>query len=364
MTPTTPQTQPKLELTLPKRGWFEVEEESYKALSEGVALVDRSARGKLALSGLDAVDFLHGQVTNDILGLAPGSGCYAAFLTPKGMMVGDLRALAVGRQEAEEPCDHDRPVGELLLDTELHTLQALFDMVRRYKVGYRLELHKRTLQRGLLRLAGPQARALLGEIGDGLAELPEAEHSHRLGNLAGAAVRAIACERGEVELLFAAEEKEPLTKALLAAGARAVDEEAFEVVRVERGIPRYGLEMDDRTIPQEAGLNERAVSFTKGCYVGQETVARLYYKGKPNRHLRGLRLERPAPIGTPVFRGDQQVGKLGSVAVSPRFGAIALAVLRRECLLGERVSVGGAQGGVEAVVCDPTFAASGAEGRA
>ena len=98
--------------------------------------------------------------------------------------------------------------------------------------------------------------------------------------------------------------------------------------------------MDDSTIPQEAGINERAVSFSKGCYVGQETVARLHYKGKPNRHLRGLRLSAPAQLGEALTLGDKQVGTVGTVAISPRLGPIALALVRREASPGDTVTVG------------------------
>src|ERR1044072_1638842 len=111
-------------------------------------VVDRSERGKLALTGTEAKDFLHGQVTNDILGLEPGHGCYAAFLTHKGKMLGDLRVLDAG--------------DELLLDTERSTLQELFNMIRRFKIGFDVELHKRTVQRGLLSLIGPRSRAVAG----------------------------------------------------------------------------------------------------------------------------------------------------------------------------------------------------------
>src|SRR3954454_1013301 len=121
-------------------------QDEYAALTEGCGLVDRSERGKLALTGSEARSFLAGQVTNDIVGLQDGHGCYAALLTHKGKMLGDLRVLAAG--------------DELLLDTERSTLQALFDMVRRFKIGFDVELHKRTVQRGLLSLVGPGARAV------------------------------------------------------------------------------------------------------------------------------------------------------------------------------------------------------------
>jgi folate-binding protein YgfZ len=100
--------------------------------------------------------------------------------------------------------------------------------------------------------------------------------------------------------------------------------------------------MGAETMPQEAGINDRAVSFTKGCYVGQETVARLHYRGKPNRHLRGLRLSEPAESGAEIVLGDKVVGRVGSTCVSPRLGPIALALLRREAEPGATVTVGGA----------------------
>jgi folate-binding protein YgfZ len=295
----------------------------HRALTETCGLLDRSERGKLALTGAEAKSFLAGQVTNDIVGLHSGHGCYAAFLTHKGKMLGDLRVLA-----ADEP-------EELLLDTERATLQALFDLVRRFKIGYDVELHKRTVQRGLLSLVGPRARELAGAE-----DLPAEEHGHRAGELAGHAVRLIVTDGG-VDVLCDAEDTETLREALLAAGAVPVSEDAAEIVRVERGRPRYGHDLDDATIPQEAGLNERAVSFTKGCYVGQETVARLFYRGKPNRHLRGLRLSEPAPAGAQLQLGERVVGRLSSSVVSPTLGPIALALVRREAAVGDAVDVEG-----------------------
>jgi len=113
-------------------------------------------------------------------------------------------------------------------------------------------------------------------------------------------------------------------------------------VRIESGRPRFLFDVGTDTIPQEAGLNERAVSFTKGCYVGQETVARLHYKGKPNRHLRGLRLSAAMPPGTPLTLGEREVGALGSSVVSPRHGPIGLALIRREASPGDELAAGAA----------------------
>jgi folate-binding protein YgfZ len=320
----------------------------HEELIVGCALVDRSERGKLALTGSGAVEFLNGQITNELADLRPGEGRYAAFLTNKGKMLGDLRVLAVGKGATTD---------ELLLDTERVALQALFDMIRRYKIGYDVELHKRTLERALLSLIGPRARAALADAReDTTSELPQAEHSHIGTSIAGRRVRAITTVDAGVDLLCASEDRDAVFAALLAAGAVAVSEQAAEVLRVEHGMPRYGVDLDDGTIPQEAGLNERAVSFTKGCYVGQETVARLYYRGKPNRHLRGLRISGRADA---VTRGDELhlservVGRLGSVVLSPTHGAIGLALVRREANPGDVVSVG--ESGVTATVAELPF---------
>jgi tRNA-modifying protein YgfZ len=279
-------------------------------------VVDRSERGKLALTGPDAKTFLHGQVTNDIEGLTPGHGCYAAFLTHKGKMLGDLRVFDLG--------------DELLLDCERVALQELFNMIRRYKLGADVELHKRTLELALLSVIGPDAPALAG---------PE-EHDNARVELGGVQAVAVTTDVG-TDLFCPAADKDALRAALDFPDGSEAD---AEVVRVERGRPRYGLDLDDSVIPQEAGLNERAVSFTKGCYVGQETVARLYYRGKPNRRLLGLRLSDPAPPGSELRLGEKVVGRLGSSVVSPQLGPIGLALVRREAGPGDTVSVDGATG--------------------
>ncbi len=292
----------------------------YHTITEACGLLDRSERGKLALAGSEAKSFLQGQVTNDVEALAPGQGCYAAFLTPKGKMLGDLRILDTG--------------DELLLDTERVALQALFSMIRRFSIGYDVQLHKRTLERGLVSLVGPEAAEVAGA-----SELAEDEHAHALVEVGGLAARAIRTDVG-IDLLCDSADTEALRGGLEEAGAVPVSEAAVECLRVEHGRPRYGVDLDDTVIPQEAGLNERAVSFTKGCYVGQETVARLHYRGKPNRHLRGLRLSAPAQVGDELTFGGRPVGWVGSVAVSPRLGPIALALVRREAPPGSAVTVG------------------------
>src|SRR5918997_2418275 len=288
--------------------------DAYDAMLKGAAVVDRSERGKLALTGADAKDFLHGQVTNDVEGLQPGAGCYAAFLTHKGKMLGDLRIFDTG--------------DELLLDCERVALQELFNMITRYKLGRDVELHKRTVQMGLLSVIGPDAPRLAGP----------AEHDNAVVELGGAQALAVTTDVG-TDLFFDAENRDAVRGALEFPDG---DEAQAEIVRVEHGRPRYGVDLDDTVIPQEAGLNERAVSFTKGCYVGQETVARLFYRGKPNRHLRGLRLSAPVEHGAPPPLGEKPVGRVTSAVASPVHGPIALAIVRREATPGDRLAAGGA----------------------
>ena len=296
-------------------------DEAYAVVTTGCGLLDRSERGKLALTGAEAKDFLQGQVTNDVLALEPGGGCYAAFLTHKGKMRGDMRILDFGE--------------ELFLDCERATLQSLFTLIHRYKLGRDVQLHKRTLECGLLSLIGPRAREVTRADA-----LGPAEHDNRQAEIAGRSVRVIATHLG-VDVLCSAEDRAAVEASLIGSGARVVPESVAEILRVEHGRPRYGVDLDETVIPQEAGLNERAVSFTKGCYVGQETVARLFYRGKPNRHLRGLRLSAPVASGSAVRgEGDKEVGRVGSTAVSPRFGPIALGIIRREVQPGDVVSVG------------------------
>jgi folate-binding protein YgfZ len=327
-----------------------VNADEYRALTETCGLVDRSERGKLGLSGPQAKEMLAGQTTNDIEALTPGSGCYAAFLTHKGKMLGDLRVLDVAQDLPGTEMSERGPSDEmLLLDTERPTLQALFDMIHRFKIGYDVQLHKRTVQRGLLSLIGPDAIPIAGtqELGDAV------EHTNAPVEIEGVAAIAARTDTG-IDLICDAAHTDELAAALCERGAVQASEGAAEIVRIEHGRPRYGVDLDDSVIPQEADLNERAVSFTKGCYVGQETVARLYYKGKPNRHLRGLRLSEPVPAGAELRLGERAVGHLSSSVLSPTYGPIGLGLVRREAESGMSLSV--VEHGASAEIVELPFA--------
>lgn len=307
----------------------------YRQLREECGLLDRSERGKLLVSGGEAAEYLQGQVTNDVEAIGPGDGAYAALLDRKGHMQGDMRVLRPG----EGP--------DLLLDTEPEGLEAVRRHLGMYKIGREVDVVDVTAARALLSLIGPRAIEIAGSPA-----LPE--NACEEVTIAGTQVLAVGTAEG-IDLIFAAEARDRVADALLAAGAAEVSPEAVEILRIEAGRPRFGAEMGTETMPAEAGIVEQAVSFTKGCYIGQETVARLHYKGKPNRHLRGLKLSSAtgAHPGDAVLLGEKEVGRLSSAGVSPAFGAIGLAILRREAEPGATVAVG--EDGVTAEVVSLPF---------
>jgi folate-binding protein YgfZ len=215
-----------------------------------------------------------------------------------------------------------------------------------YKIGTDAQITDLTDERAILSVVGP-ATPRVTSI-EGL----RAEDAHREARVGGVECRAVATSHG-LDLIVSADRMADVLAALVDAGAVEVTEAAAEILRVESGRPRFDKDMTTRTIPQEAGINERAVSFEKGCYIGQETVARLHYRGKPNRRLAGLRLEAPASDGDVVTLGDREVGTVGTAVTSPAHGAIALAILRREAEPGAGVAVGSSA--IAARVVDPPF---------
>jgi folate-binding protein YgfZ len=213
-----------------------------------------------------------------------------------------------------------------------------------YKIGRDVEVQDRTDARAIVSLIGPRAGFVLAGATSGeQRRMPSGENEWTEARIAGEPVMAAATDVG-LDVIYDARAREAVVDALSEAGAVPVEEAAAEVVRIERGRPRYGIDMTDDNLPGELGLEERAVSFTKGCYVGQEPVARMYHRGHPNRILRGLRLTEPATAGEPLVRDGKEVGKVTSAGVSPRLGPIALAVVRREVEPGGEVVVGERRG--------------------
>lgn len=295
----------------------------YERVREAVGLLERPERGKFRLSGAEAAEFLQGQLTNDVEALAPGRGCYAVLLDHKAKIRADMRVL--------------RGADWFWLDCEAIGRDAVAKTIRMYSIGRDVRSQDLTESRSIISLIGPAAREALD------AAPPDIEHAF----VEGEHGLYVATDVG-VDVIC--EDADAVRDAL---AIEPVSEEVAECLRIESGRPRHGLDMGADTIPQEAGLNERAVSFQKGCYVGQETVARLHYRGKPNRFLRGLRLTAPVEHGAAIMLGERQVGTIGSTCVSPAHGPIALALVRREASVGDTVVVG--EQGTEAEVVDLPF---------
>jgi len=303
----------------------------YRAIREEAGLLDRSERGKLIVSGPEAVDYLQGQLTNELESLAAGQGCYAALLDRKAHVLADARVLIRA----------DRSVW---LDTEAVALDRLRKHLGTYKVGREVELEDVGGERAILSLLGPGAAAAAGVAP------PGPEHAHREADVGGTECVAVATGGG-LDLICEAEAADRVSSQLLDSGAVPVTEPAAEIARVEAGLPRYGHEITEETMPAEAGIVERAVDFEKGCYIGQEPVARLHYRGKPNRRLCSLRLSAPAESGDVLRLGEREVGAIATAVVSPRLGPIALAIVRREAEPGATVTVG--ETGVTAEIAEP-----------
>jgi tRNA-modifying protein YgfZ len=291
----------------------------YRALREEAGYLPR-VRAALSVKGPDAAEYLQGQLTNDTEGLATGQGCYAALLDRKGHLQADMRVLRL----------HD---DDLWLDLEPGPGPGVLKHLRTYSIGREVEIEDATEAWAITSLIGPRAAELTGFEGLG------PEYAQAFRDWDGTEVLAVATDVG-IDLITKADAAASLTQLLEAAGAVAVGEPAAEIIRVESGRPRFGLDMGAESMPAEARITERGVDFEKGCYIGQEPVARLHYRGKPNRTLRGLRLSAPAEHGDPLKLGDKEVGKIGTASLSPALGPIALAIVRREAEEGDKLAVG------------------------
>jgi folate-binding protein YgfZ len=317
----------------------------YAALTEGAMLVDRSLRGRTRFDGPKAAEMLTGLVTNDVLSLAPGHGQYAAALSPKGRIVADVRIFS----RAEH----------LLVDVPPRARTGWDALIRKYinpRIAPYADVASEMRQ---LAIAGPAARAVLGGAAslsrEALAAL--APYAHVDAEIAGRPVMiARTCDllTDGYEIFFPADAFGAIWQRLTAGGATPGGLIAWEIARIENGRPEWGIDIDESTIPQEANLEElHAISFTKGCYTGQEVVARIHFRGHVNRHLRGLRLghNEPPPEKSVLLALDgKQIGDVRSSALSPRMGAIALIMVRREVELGSMVLVEGATGTMQGEV--------------
>src|SRR5438552_620104 len=287
----------------------------YAALREGAGVVDLGFRTLVRATGADRATFLQGMLTNDVASLVPGTGCVALLLTIQGRVTADVRVAAL--EDA------------LLLDVDVCARAALVEALEKLIIADDVELGEPGEPLALIGVEGPGAARLLPD-GERLAP-----YAHAVVTLAGVAVRAQRASevRGPGFVLhMPATRAAAVWDALVAAGARPCGMEALESRRVEVGVPRIGVDMDGATLALEVPV-EDAISATKGCYLGQEVVARGTARGHVNRRLVGLRLEGPEPPpGAPLVREGKEAGRLTSVVRA--FGAGGLAALgfvRRAC---------------------------------
>ena len=324
----------------------------YEAVRAGVGVAERGDRARIRMWGKDPAKMLHGMITNDLLKAPEGQGVYAAMLTAKGRMLADLRAFR-------------RDPAEVLIEIPREALAGTVEHLRKFVPPMFARWGDVSDEVGELGAYGPNAAALVERV-LGVDVSLMAEDGFREVEFGGVAVmvagtRYVGYEPG-FDLFAPAAALPALWAALLEPadlGARPVGLAAIETLRIEAGRPRYGAELTEEVIPTEAfeetGMMGRAISFTKGCYTGQEVIVRIAHRGHVNRHLRGFLLgDGPAPAaGTPIFRADtgKEAGRLTSVAFSPMMGqAVALGYARRELEPGAEVRIGAADGAAAKLV--------------
>lgn len=294
--------------------------DSYRALTEGCAVL-RLPETTWAMSGPDRARFLNGLVTCAVTGLEPGAGTYGFVTSAKGKVLADVAVLATD----------DRFLLRLPAAVAGTTAEHLLE----YRIADRVELEE-TAATLLATVAGPGAAELLQRLAGGV---PESPGSHRETEIGGTVVRVARRSTAPLpawDLWIPADGAEALLAALADAGAAEADPVAWDVVRVERGAPAFGADFGPDNLPQETGLEEAAVSYDKGCYLGQEVVARIHYRGAVNKGLAGLDLgdaEPPAADADPrpaVLHDGRAAGTLGTANRSPALGrTLALAVLHQ-----------------------------------
>jgi folate-binding protein YgfZ len=271
----------------------------YRHAREHAALFDISHHGKIEVTGPDAAAFLHNLCTNDIKALKPGRGCEAFLTTVKAKVIAYIQVCR--DQEHVFWIDAGPGMGQRVLKHLDHHL-----------ISEQVELSDRTHDFAQLHLAGPQCRAVLEQA-------------------RGDVVPRDRLAVPGCELLCLAPSASALWGDLIAAGARPVGSEVYNLLRIEAGIPVFGKEIDEDRFVVEVDRTKQAICYTKGCYLGQEPIVMARDRGHVNRLLRGLKIagSSAVPSGTKVFRDADEVGQVTSSVVSPRFGAIALAYIRR-----------------------------------
>lgn len=300
----------------------------HAALRTTAGVIDLSFRSRLCLTGADRLRFLNGQVTNNVKDLKPGQGCYAALVTAKGKLQSDLNVYCLA--------------DEVLLDFEPGLGAGVAERFEKFIIADDVQIVDVAPHYGLLSVQGPKAGEVVAKLGLGLAVPEKPLHFTKVSDTTLGDIYCMNHARGTAtgcDLFVPTGAMAAVADKLIAAakelGGRACGWEALELIRVEAGIPRFSADMDETNLAPEAGIESRAISYSKGCYIGQEVIARIRTYGQVAKSLRGLVLpddlrELPAR-GSKVFAGDKEAGFITSAIASPAFRKnIALGYVRRE----------------------------------
>jgi len=290
--------------------------EDYRHIREDSAIGAIAPRQQIAVAGPDRATYLQGLLTNDIPALSAGTGCYAAWLTPQGRMLTDMHVLESGEL--------------ILLDVPAETADATRERLEQFIFTENVQVELLAGKLTGVWIHGPKAPAVVeGVMGmSGLAGWRDYQHTQSVARIDQLGVPGFG-------LYLEPSRERDLIAALIQAGAREVSHEAIEAARIEAGYPVFGIDMTDDTIPLEAGIEERALSMSKGCYVGQEVIIRVLHRGhgRVARKLVTLRIDGAVPQrGARLFAADRDVGFVTSAAVSPRLGTIAMGYVHRDFL--------------------------------
>jgi tRNA-modifying protein YgfZ len=289
---------------------------SYEALREGAAWIDLSTRGKFRATGDDRARLLHAMSTNDVNRLEAGRGLYTFFLTAQGRIIADANIYNLGES--------------LWLDTEPETGAKLLDHLDKYIIADDVTLADETEAWAVIGIEGPQSLALSANVG---LTVPDSDFGITISGQSFV-VRVSASGAPGFRVFIPLPGKEELISRLSMAGIPKASQEDLRMVRIENGVPRYGEDISERYLVQET-QQLRAVSFNKGCYLGQEIVERVRSRGQVHRLLTPLRIRSTMtpPPGTKLRSGDKDMGEITSAVLSPTLGeVVALAYLRSESL--------------------------------
>ena len=313
----------------------------HQAVRQRVGIVELSHRSRLRLTGEDRATFLHRIISNDVEGLEAGQGNYATLLTNRGKIIADMHVYV--REEA------------IYLETAPETKETLFKELDKYIIADDVVLEDVTAKVGSIGIYGAESPTLVQAV-VGLQRVPASTHENSACEVDGRWVMSARTgESGEVgyQLWTAADSLEWLWERLMTHDVVPIGLGALESLRIEAGTPRYGAELTNAVIPLEAEL-EHAIDFEKGCYIGQEIVARMKYRGHPNRLLRGIEIDaaEPPQQHTPVFSGDKEVGWITSAVYSPTLEKqIAIGYVRMAVTeAGSRVQLETSEGRVNGTI--------------